>query len=425
MEIYYILAAFILGGFIAYFLARILSKSSQKVLEEKLKILNEKEIESHRKTLEFHSTEIELNKKVSSLEVEKAYLVEKLEVQEKSIKEMQSQFSIEFENLANKIFEEKTDKFTKQNQTNLDSILSPLNERIRDFEKRVTDIHSRDSMDRAALKEQLKNLSELNQHMSKEAENLTKALKGDSKTQGTWGEFILEKVLEKSGLVKNEQYKVQESHKSENGKTYRPDVIIYLPDDKNLIVDSKVSLTAYEKYFSSDSKDKRAEYLKRHAESISNHIKELSEKNYHKLYQLNSPDFVLMFIPVEPAFALAIQTNPDLFYKAFESNIVIVSPSTLLATLRTIESIWRQEKQNKNALEIAKQSGDLYDKFVGFVDDLTDIGKRLKSTDDAYQNAMKKLYEGKGNLVRRAQNIKSLGAKTSKTLSSSLIEQSE
>lgn len=368
---------------------------------------------------------LSLSNENSKIKADYQNLDTRLTEQKNEMEQLHQKFSIEFKNLANEILEDKSKKFTEQNKTNLDDILRPLSEKIKDFEKKVNDVYVTDSKDRASLSEQIRSLHELNQQMSKDANNLTKALKGDSKTQGSWGEFILESILEKSGLVKDREYKIQTSFTSEEGRRQRPDVIVYLPDNKNMIIDSKTSLTAYEAYCSSEDDAVKESLLKEHISSIRSHIKGLNQKTYQNLYELQSLDFVLLFIPVEPAFALAIQKNPELFDEAFDRNIVIVCPSTLLATLRTIANIWKQEKQNRNALEIAKQSGALYDKFVGFVDDLINIGKKLKSTNESYDDAMKKLYDGSGNLVQRALRIKELGAKNQKNLPHSLVERAE
>ena len=268
-------------------------------------------------------------------------------------------------------------------------------------------------------------LKDMNQQITQEAKNLTEALKGQSKTQGNWGEFILESILEKSGLVKGREYVVQESLTSESGRRFQPDVIIKLPENKSIVIDSKVSLVAYEKFISSEDENQKALALREHINSIRSHIKNLSSKNYQNLYQLESLDFVLMFMPVEPAFALAVQNDQTIFNDAFEMNIVIVSPSTLLATLRTISSIWRQEKQNRNALEIAKQSGDMLDKFTAFVEDLLTVGKGLISVKDNYDKAMNKLTDGRGNLINRAEKIKQLGAKASKSLPPNILNRAD
>jgi DNA recombination protein RmuC len=362
--------------------------------------------------------------KTENARLDTAYknLESKLEEQKKEIELIQQKFAAEFENLANKIFEEKSQKFSTQNKTNLEEILTPLRENIKDFENRVNEVYVSESKERASLTEQLKSLHELNKQMSEEANNLTRALKGDTQKQGAWGEFILEKILENSGLVKDREYIVQTSFTNEQGRRQRPDVIINLPENKHIVIDSKVSLTAYEAFCSEDKEENRKKLLADHGNSVRIHIKELFQKSYQSIYGIESLDFVLMFIPIEPAFALAVQNNPGVFDEAFEKNIVIVSPSTLLATLRTIANIWKQEKQNVNALEIAKQSGDLYDKFVAFIEDMIEMGKKLNSAKDYYGEAMKKLTEGKGNLVLRTEKLKELGVKTNKSLPANLVE---
>ena len=335
---------------------------------------------------------------------------------------MQEKFQIQFKNLANEILDEKTKKFTDQNKLNLSDILNPLKEKIIDFEKKVEQTNKESIARNSALKEQISGLKELNQQITKEAENLTKALKGESKSQGNWGEFILESILEKSGLTKGDQYEVQVSRTSEDGRRLQPDVIVKLPEQKHIIIDSKVSLTAYEKYASADDDKTREAEIKNHLLSIRTHIKGLSEKNYQTIYEIGSLDFVLLFMPIEPAFGLAVQNDAELFNDAYEKNIVIVSPSTLIATLRTIASIWRQENQNRNAQEIARQGGQLYDKFVAFADDLIKVGENLNTTKKNYDQAMNKLSQGKGNLVNRTNKLRELGAKATKPLDSRLLD---
>jgi len=349
----------------------------------------------------------------------------KLSEQKSEIENLQEKFTKEFENLANRIFEEKGSKFSEQNKEKLNEILNPLKEKISDFEKKVEETSKESIKGNASLREQLQMLKEMNQQITQEAKNLTTALKGQSKTQGNWGEFILESILEKSGLVRGREYLVQESLTTDSGKRFQPDVIVNLPENKSIIIDSKVSLVAYERFVSSEDENQKALALREHINSIRSHIKSLSGKNYQNLYQLESLDFVLMFMPIEPAFALAVQSDPSIFTDAFEQNIVIVSPSTLLATLRTISSIWRQENQNRNALEIARQSGEMLDKFTAFVDDLISVGKGLISAKDNYDKAMNKLTEGRGNLVSRTEKIKKLGAKASKSLPQSILNRAE
>lgn len=357
-----------------------------------------------------------LTSEKSALKSDYTNLQQKLDEQKSEIEELQQKFVKEFENLANKIFEEKSAKFTEQNKEKISEILNPLKEKISEFEKKVEQTN-KESIDRlSSLREQLHSLKELNNQMTQEAKNLTEALKGQTKTQGNWGEFILENILEKSGLVKGREYVVQEAITNESGKRFQPDVIVYLPENKSIIIDSKVSLIAYERYVSSEDETEKSKALKEHILSIRSHLKNLNSKNYQSLYQLNSLDFVLMFMPIEPAFALAVQHDSGLFNEAFEMNIVIVSPSTLLATLRTIASIWRQENQNRNALEIAKQAGALYDKFVNFYNDLVEVGKKLDSAKNAYEEAMKKIHDGRGNLIAGVEKMKQLGAKANKAL---------
>lgn len=352
----------------------------------------------------------------SSLKSDYINLQQKLLEQKSEIEELQQKFTKEFENLANRIFDEKGKKLTEQNKEKLSEILNPLKEKISEFEKKVEESSKESIKGHSSLKEQLEMLRQMNQQITQEAKNLTEALKGQTKTQGNWGEFILESILEKSGLVKGREYSVQESMITESGKRYQPDVIINLPENKSIIIDSKVSLIAYERYISSEDENERAKALRDHILSIRSHLKNLSSKNYQSLYNLNSLDFVLMFMPIEPAFALAVQNDANLFNDAFEMNIVIVSPSTLLATLRTIASIWRQENQNRNALEIAKQAGALYDKFVNFYNDLLDVGKKLDAAKDSYEEAMKKVHDGRGNLIAGIEKMKQLGAKASKSI---------
>ena len=301
------------------------------------------------------------------------------------------------------------------------NILSPLQDKIQLFEKKVEDTHKESIDYHAALRQQILGLKEMNLQMSKETLNLTKALKGDSKMQGNWGELILERVLEKSGLEKDREYFVQQSHTNSEGNRVFPDVVINLPDGKKMIVDSKVSLTAYEKYINEEDDNLKTSFLKEHVNSIKRHVEQLGDKNYQDLYQIESPDFVLLFIPMEPAFALALNEDTALYNKAFEKNIVIVTPSTLLATLRTIDSMWANQKQQENAFEIARQAGALYDKFYGFMEDLIKIGKRIDESKTEYGNAMNKLFEGSGNLIKRVENLKKMGAKTQKSLPNNIL----
>jgi len=340
--------------------------------------------------------------------------------QKEETTKLQEKFTKEFENLANKILDQNSSKFTEQNQKNIKQILSPLQEKIQLFEKKVEDTQKENISIHSALKEQLLSLQNQNLKITLEAENLTRALKGDSKMQGNWGELVLERVLEKSGLEKDREYTVQQSFQRVDGSRVLPDVIIHLPDGKKMVVDSKVSLTDYERYVNAEEEFK-PKYLKDHINSLRRHVEQLSAKKYEDLYAMESPDFVLLFVPIEPAFAVAINHDNSLYNKAFEQNIVIVTPSTLLATLRTIDSMWNNEKQQRNAIEIARQAGALYDKFEGFVSDLNRVGKKMEEAKTEYHGAMNKLTEGQGNIVTRIEKLKKMGAKAKKSIPEKLL----
>jgi len=366
---------------------------------------------------EKHEIDLRYTQKVSELK----YLEEKLTKNTQEVEKLQEKFTKDFELLASKILEEKSTKFTEQNKENIKNILNPLQEKIQDFEKKVENTHKESIDYHAALRQQIVGLKELNLQMSKETLNLTKALKGDSKTQGNWGELVLERVLEKSGLEKDREYFVQQSFTNADGKRILPDIVIHLPDNKKMIIDSKVSLTAYEQYVNAESTLDKEQAITAHTNSLKRHITQLSEKNYQDIYQIDSPNFVLLFIPIEPAFAVALNSDNQLYNKAFEKNIVIVTPTTLLATLRTIDSMWNNEKQQRNAIEIAIQATRLYDQFVNLTDDLIKVGNQLKTVQGSYDTSMKKLT-GKGNLIRKVETIKKLGAIGSKNFNDKLLE---
>ena len=385
-------------------------KQLENVISEKENIRNEKD-----------SLAIQISKK----EVDFENLWERNKEQKEEVEKLQEKFTKEFENLANKILDEKSNKFTEQNKENMKNILTPLQDKIHLFEKKVEDTHKESIDYHAALRQQILGLREMNIQMSKETINLTKALKGDSKMQGNWGELVLERVLEKSGLEKGREYEVQQAFTTEDGSRVFPDVVINLPDGKKMIVDSKVSLTAYEKYINEEDDILKMGHQKEHVNSIKRHVEQLGNKNYHDLYQIESPDFVLLFIPIEPAFAMALNEDTTLYNKAFEKNIVIVTPATLLATLRTIDSMWTNQKQQENALEIARQAGALYDKFEGFVTDLIKIGKKIDESKIEYSGAMNKLVEGKGNLIISVEKLKKMGAKAKKSLPESILNRAE
>ena len=349
-------------------------------------------------------------------------LEEKLVFQKNEFEQLEKRFKLEFEKLADRIFEQKSQKFTTQNQHNLDAILAPFKTQIKAFEEKVDQTYKDESKERISLQAEIKQLVSMNKQLSDDANNLASALKGESKTQGDWGELRLEMILQKAGLTKGIHYSTQGGFRDEEGALKKPDFIIHLPEDKHLIIDSKVSLTAYEQYFNANSEADRAVFLKQHIQSLKKHIQDLSGKSYQKLEQINTPDYVMAFIPIEPAFTLAYQHDESLVEEALAKNIVIVTTSTLLATMRTVSFIWKQENQKKNVLEIAKKSGELYDKFVGFVDDLIDVGKRMDSAKKSYEGAMNKLSQGKGNLIRRADAMKQLGLATNKSLPQTLTD---
>lgn len=433
MEIIYLVGGGVVGFFLGFILIKLMIKNQ---------FLNrEKELEGRNQVLESNNNNLE--EKISELkeEVEKEtnrreeasqlnvkyrsdfeHLSEKLDNEKKELENLQKKFATEFENIANKILKQNTLEFSQTSARNMGELINPLKEKISDFEKKVEDTYKQGLKDQTDLKVELRKLHELSMELDKDAKDLTRALKSDSKKQGNWGEVILERVLERSGLIKGEEYYMQFTGKSEDGSILRPDVVIRLPEDKHLVIDSKVSLTAYTEFASSDIELQRDILLKKHLDSIRKHIKELSDKNYASILDINSPDFVLMFLPIEPAFGLAVQNDHELFNYAWQQKVVIVSPTTLLATLRTVASIWKYEKQSQNAIEIAKRGGLLYDKFVNFVKDLEDIGKNIASAEKAYNEAHKKLISGRGDLIKQAEQLKEMGVVTKKSLPSEYLE---
>ena len=422
----------LIGAFVGNLFARLKLKSETGKLEERLQQasfqqekLEERfttaleEREAIRKEKDF------LNGELVRRNAEFENLDQKNREQKAEVEKLQEKFTKEFENLANKILDEKSNKFTKQNKDNIDIILKPLQDKIEKFEKKVEDTH-KESIDRhAMLRQQIIGLKELNEQMSKEATNLTKALKGDSKIQGNWGELVLEKVLEKSGLEKDREYFVQNSFTNADGKRILPDVVIHLPDNKRMIIDSKVSLVGYERYVNEENEELKERHLKEHLTSLKRHVDQLSAKNYQDIYEMESPDFVLLFVPIEPAFAIAINKDNSIYNKAFEQNIIIVTPSTLLATLRTIDTMWTNEKQQRNAIEISRQAGALYDKFEGLIKDLTGVGKKMDDAKSDYSAAMNKLFEGRGNLITSVEKLKKMGAKAKKSLPEKIIQRAQ
>ncbi|MGB4414811.1 MAG: DNA recombination protein RmuC [Paludibacter sp.] len=433
MEYILALCALIIGFLAAWFLAsgrhaKTLIKQEEKTLAfQTAQIEAEKQKSVAQETLRLKSEELlriqeELAQnlalanarglEVATLRTTNNNLIEKLENQKAEIEELQKRLTAEFENIANKILKERSDEFTVSNHKNISEILNPLKEKIQLFEKKVDETYDKELRDKISLREEVRKLTELNTRVSEEANNLTKALKGDVKKQGNWGEIVLERVLERSGLTKGQEYEREEVVDGADNSVQRPDVIIHLPDNKHIIIDSKVSLVAYERFMTAESEEHQLQYLKEHIASIRSHVKLLSEKNYQNAQNINTPDFVLMFVPIESSFSVAVQGDGELFSYAWERKIVIVSPTTLLATLRTISSIWKQENQTKNAQEIARLSGSLYDKFIGFTEDMVKIKSNIDRTSSAYDDAIKKMKDGSGNIIRTAEKIKELGAKT-------------
>ncbi len=358
----------------------------------------------------------------TELAAERRQSADKLATLQQTAQEAKTVLSDQFKNLANEILEEKSKRFAEQNQQNLDILLKPLQEKLMDFRKQVDETYQSEARERFALKQEVEKLAGLNLRMTDETRALTNALKGESKTQGDWGELVLETILENSGLRKGEEYLVQDTQTISDGSRLQPDVVIRLPESKHLVIDSKVSITAYTRYIQADDDAIKTAELNSHVLSIKQHIQGLSAKNYQDLYGVGSIDFVLMFIPIEPAFLAAMRHAPDIYQEALKKNIVIVCPSTLLATVRTVAHLWRQEHQNRNAQEIARQCASLYDKFVGFVEDLDKVGQRLEQAQISYADAVGKLKTGRGNLIRTAENVKKLGVKPNKSLPSKLTD---
>jgi len=449
MEIIYLLTGIVVGAIVAFFYFSLNKQKKKESLllgfQEKEKIYEQEKVEAEKlglvwqerfqslkseaeawkaELVEKREENTQLNVRLENAKVQFLNQEKKLQEQKKELEEIQKKFTIEFENIANKILKKNSEEFTAANQKNIGEVLNPLKEKIHLFEKKVEDTYQKGLKDQTDLRAELKKLHELNSKISEEASNLTKALKGDVKKQGNWGEVVLERILERSGLNEGEQgYQKQFSDTSEDGKRIQPDIVINLPDNKHIIVDSKVSLVAYERAVNATTDEERAMHIKEHLLSLKAHIKGLSEKHYQTARHLNSPDFVLLFIPIEASFSVAIQEDQELFSYAWDQKVVLVSPSTLLATLRTIASIWQQENQTRNALEIARQGGALYDKFVSFISDMDNMGKNLETTRKTYDAAMNKLHTGSGNLVRRAENIRKLGAKTTKLLPGNILEE--
>jgi len=409
-------------GFLAAYLLTNKVRAANSVVESQLQA---KTLEAQTLLAEVQTLRAELSEKMTLLatvEANNLNIKEQLATQRTELLELQQKLTVEFENIANKILKERAAELSATSEKNIGAILNPLGDKIADFKKQVENAFNAEMRDKVSLKEQLKTLTEQNVRISDEANNLTKALKGESKTQGNWGEMILERILETSGLTKGIEYEREKVVEGAQGETYRPDVILNLPDSKHIIIDSKVSLVAYERMISAVTDEEYKQALKDHLISLKKHVRELADKSYQNSMGVNTPDFVLLFIPIEASFSVAVQADQTLFSDAWDRKIVIVSPTTLLATLRTVASIWKQENQTKNALEIARLSGTMYDKLVGFVADWDKVKENLDRAGKSCDDAMNKLKEGNGNVFRTADRIKQLGAKATKDLPIDLLD---
>ena len=413
-----LIAVALLAAAAGYAIGLLLGKARASAAEAKAERLPQIEGRLIESEQQLHALNAQVATLTMQLTQERNQSSEKLALLQSAREELTHQFK----NLANDILEEKSKRFSEQNQQSLGQLLDPLKTKLQEFQGKVEQVYVQEGKDRSALAEQVRQLMELNKTVSQEANNLTKALKGSNKAQGNWGELVLERVLEGSGLRKGEEYDVQESHTLEDGRRLQPDVVVHLPDDRHLVIDAKATLVAYEDYANAEDDKHRDAALKRHLDAVRSHIKGLSDKNYQDLYGLKSLDFVLMFIPIEPAFMLAVTHDRELFMDAWNKNVLLVSPSTLLFVVRTVANLWRQEAQTRNAQDIAKRGAELYDKLAGFVEDMESLGTRLNQAQKDYDGAINKLSTGRGNLIRQAEMLKKLGVKPSKTLPAPMVE---
>lgn len=445
MSLVYLFIGVIIGGIIGYLFAKNKQPQSNNSVSDEDVLLLKEQIEAEKN--KFSSLQVELatvksdfknkdelakqyyseNEKLkqqfreisdesTAFKTKVEHLEKLLTEQKEELLQIQNQYTEKFKIIAHEAIEQQAKKQLEIGEKRIEEILKPLNTDLKNFKETVNNTYIKNTQERASLKEEIKQLTALNSAMREDAKKLTNALTQDSKKQGNWGELVLEKILEKSGLVKDREYTMQFSTTSAEGNRIQPDVVVDLPDNKHIIIDSKVSLTAYNNLINCEDEEERKVYLKAHLDSIKQHINGLSEKAYQLAENINSPDFVLLFLPIESSFSIATQADDNLFNMAWSKNIVIVSPSTLLATLKTIASLWKHEYQNRNVLEIARLAGTMYDKFFGFIKDMEDIGNRLRQADDSYSKAMNKLQHGSGNLLNTAQKVKKLGAKTKKDI---------
>ncbi len=424
MNFVFLLAGILTGAALSWLFFRTSGATRLAVLSEKASMLENETIRLKESLNEKQNQLMEVSATMAARQSDLINLQARLDEQKDEFVKLRQQFNLEFKNLANEILEEKTKKFTEQNKNNLNEILNPLSLRIKEFEKKVDEVYDKEAQQRFSLKEQVKQLAELNQQISKEANSLTRALKGDSKTQGNWGEMLLESILEQTGLRRGIEFTVQEAYVSDDGNRFLPDVVVHYPGNRSVVIDSKVSLTAYEKYISASTDEEQSTAMKAHLLSIRSHINKLSSKTYEDLEGLKTLDFVMMFLPVEPAYLLAVQNDNELWAYAYQRRILLISPTNLVAVLKMIESLWKQEYQSRNVLEIARQGGALYDSFVLLSERLVKLGKKMEEASGFYRETMQNLSEGKGNLVSRVEKLKELGIKAKKQLPDNLVNRS-